>query len=176
MRLWGGSVFLFPVLRLFGEWETHPGSDLNHIFHLHSAAAATAMNGAFFLCPPRDRTDLPPMITNEKSSPVESMPPPPPLWAALCPLACARVWHRARSFLGRIKVNKTLNISLDMCVIFLWYTFCLVKCETSEEGPRDLLANWQHKHSHKAARMVYFFWAEECFPKKDKDGSAYWLQ
>lgn len=53
------------------------------------------------------------------------------------------------------------------------YTFYLVKCETSMKGPQDLLADWQHKHSRKAARSVYFFCAEECSPNRDKDGSAY---
>lgn len=34
MRLQGGPVFLFPV---FGRVVAHPGKDLNHISHLHSA-------------------------------------------------------------------------------------------------------------------------------------------
>lgn len=110
----------------------------------------------------RDGADLSPMITKKKSSPVKRVCPLSLIWAALCPEAWGWIWHRARPFL-RSRVNKTLNVSLDVCFCV---HFLMVKSQTSLEGPWDPLADWQHKYSHKAARTVYFIWAVECCLKK----------
>lgn len=119
-----------------------------------------------FLYPPRQETDL---IYHQRSQMkraacLKYAPSSTALSSSLCGGLCVNLTQVTVVPLQKIpKVNKTLFF----CILF--YS---VECETS---PRDLLANWQHKHSRKAARMVYFFWAVECSLKRDKDGSAYRL-
>lgn len=164
MWLWGGSVFLFPVFASLRRESSPPWQGLEP---LCPRPLCLVVNGAFFT-KPTERQNW--FTTNDhkwKEQPcLECAPSSTSLRSPLSGGLCLNVTQG-------IKVNKTLNISLD--VDFFLYTLCLVKCETSVEGPQDLLADWQHKHSCKAARMVYFFWALECSLKRDKDGSAHWL-
>lgn len=137
--------------------------------HLPPPLSPPAVNGAFFT----DRSDLPPMITTEKSSPVQSTRPLPPLLAASLsqmPVGESDTRHDGSSAERSTKLLTSPWTSFSFCVYFLF----------GQTRPhwRDFEIFWPTDNTNRVVKQCGLFISsgpEECTLKRRQRWSCYRL-